>query len=232
MILLSPAFLCLPHSHRRMVWILGQFLQDQVEKRWQGNSSSTLQMREISAEMLSVFPARALWTLLSQFSHMLLCKQRLELWNAPGHQKASSGNILFWIGNIQFSHRNPMFQILQIQRLEEKCFAKKNICSRQTSSPTKNGCGGFLRPVWRRSPQYPQAIWQLFSLLCSSVVSLETYLYSRQLQLGVVKISICACAAGQTSRGQESAHQRIWWTETYSQQGVWSAGGGKGKKTA
>lgn len=60
MIPLSSAFLCLPHSHRRMVWILGQFLQDQVEKRWQGNSSSTLQTREVSAEMLSVFPARAL----------------------------------------------------------------------------------------------------------------------------------------------------------------------------
>lgn len=37
-----------------MVWILGQFLQDQVEKRWQGNSSSTLQMREVSAEMYSL----------------------------------------------------------------------------------------------------------------------------------------------------------------------------------
>lgn len=82
-------------------------------------------------------------------------------------------------------------------------------------------------------PQYPQAFLQCFSLLDqSTAVSLETYLYSRQLQLGAVKISICACAAGQTSRGQGSAHRRIWWTETYSQQGVWSAGGGKGKKKA
>lgn len=92
---------------------------------------------------------------------------------------------------------------------------------------------GFWRPAWRLSPQYSQAFLQCFSLLDqSSAVSLETYLYSRQLQLGAVKISVCACAAGQTSRGRGSAHQRIWWTETYSQQGVWSAGGAKGNKTA
>lgn len=65
-----------------------------------------------------------------------------------------------------------------------------------------------LRDVY--PPQYPQAFLQCFSLLDqSTAVSLETYLYSRQLQLGAVKISICACAAGQTSRGQGSAHRRI-----------------------
>lgn len=54
MILLSPAFLCLPRSRRRMVWTLGQFLQDQAEKHLQGNSSNTLWTREVHPEMLLV----------------------------------------------------------------------------------------------------------------------------------------------------------------------------------
>lgn len=116
-----------------------------------------------------------------------------------------------------------------IQKAWRKAFCRKWV----NAVFTRNGYNRFWRPAWCLSPWYPQAFLQCFSLLHqSSAVSLETYLYSRQLQLGAVKILICACAAGQTSRGRGSAHRRIWWTETYSQQGVWSAGGGKGKKTA